>query len=90
MSARMRLAQLRRCAVEMDGAEHVEDLDQHVVVAACLRERDGAVGLGRDAVVIGAREQDRDANAQRECRVRESPRSSRSGSTRAIVAFASE
>ena len=44
----VRHSELRRGAVERDRAQHVEDLHEHVVVAARLGERDRAVGQRRD------------------------------------------
>ena len=67
---RVRQIQLRRRAIEGHGAEDVQHLDDHVVVATRLSERDGTFGERGDGVIVGTREQDRDADAQRECSVR--------------------
>jgi hypothetical protein len=65
----------------VEGAEDVEDLHVHVVVAARLRDEGRARGEGGDGVVIGPREEYRDPDAQGEGGVAASPRAS-SDSTR--------
>src|SRR5205823_6290397 len=66
----VRLGQLRGGTVEMKSAKNVEDLHHDVVVAALLSIFDGPIGLRCNSCVIGARQEYRDATAQRECRVR--------------------
>jgi hypothetical protein len=70
VTARVRLGELRSCTVEMKSAQDIEDLHHDVVVAALFRISDGAIGLRRNTFVIGARQEYRDANTQRECRER--------------------
>ena len=70
MGARVRRAQLRRRAVEVRGAQDVLHLHFDVAVAARPGERYGAVGDGADALVVAAREEDRDPHTQRESPVR--------------------
>jgi hypothetical protein len=65
----MWLLQLRRRAIEIDGAKNVENLHRHVVVAACFGESDRTIGHGRDALVVGARQQYRDAYAKGKSRI---------------------
>src|SRR5947209_2351051 len=54
----------------MQTTEDLEHLHHEGIVAAPLGIPDGALRLCRNASVICARQKYRDANAQRECRVR--------------------
>ena len=64
--AGVRAREFRGGAVEVHGTEDVQDLHEHVVVAARLGSLDGAIGERERGLVVGAGEQDGDAYAQRE------------------------
>ncbi|MBC8024208.1 MAG: hypothetical protein H7Y14_13870, partial [Burkholderiales bacterium] len=63
------LRKLRGRAVEVEGAEDVEHLNMDVVVTARLREPHRTLGQQGDRGVLSPREEDGDADAQRERRV---------------------